>query len=497
VTRTPEAAAEYSFGDTSKPGVLLGFPLRQVMPVALGVAVATVAVMAGLMVVAVIAPVLGLLAAFGRWRGAPLFEVAVPGMRLALGGGRVGWTRRSLLAAGPGYELDLPGELAGIEVVEVGWEWAPSGVAVVRDRRAGTVSATVTATATGFAVSSRREQDGMLAGWGAALSPLARAGCPVVRVTWQEWSHPEGVAGHRQFLDRLAARRSGPHPDPTAAADYETLLDQQAPVTVAHDVTVTLSVDVGRARRRRHLSPLDAAVAALGEELRLFVARLQAAGIRVSEPLSPIELSCLVRLRSDPDRGRAEQLEGLRQSLAAAAGRGGIEWGPMAVESRWKTCRVDHSLHRTYRMASLPMLPVPADWLGPLLVGPAATRTVTMVLEPVPLGKAAAAANRELTSLEASDDDKMRRGFRVTARERRRRADVEARERELAQGHAEFRHVGFVTVTAADPDSLDDACAAVEQAAGQALVDLRPVAARQGAGWVVSLPLGRSVRGGR
>jgi hypothetical protein len=184
--------------------------------------------------------------------------------------------------------------------------------------------------------------------------------------------------------------------------------------------------------------------------------------------------------------------------LAAAAGRGAIEWGPMAVESTWTTCRVDGSAHRTYRMASLPMLPVPADWLGPLLVGPAATRTVTMVYEPVPLQKAAAAANRELTSLEASDDDKMRRGFRVTARERRRRADVETRERELAQGHAEFRHVGFVTVTTADPDGLDEACAAVEQAAGQALVDLRPLAARQGAGWVASLPLGRSVRpGGR
>ena len=56
----------------------------------------------------------------------------------------------------------------------------------------------------------------------------------------------------------------------------------------------------------------------------------------------------------------------------------------------------------------------------------ATTRTVTVVLEPIPLNKAAAAANRDLTSIESSHEDKARRGFRVTARERRRLADVEA-----------------------------------------------------------------------
>ena len=121
-----------------------------------------------------------------------------------------------------------------------------------------------------------------------------------------------------------------------------------------------------------------------------------------------------------------------------------------------------------------------------------------MVFEPIPFNKAAAQANRELTSLESSNEEKARRGFRVTARERRRLADVENRERELARGHPEFRHAGLVTVTAATPAELDEACAKVEDAAGQSLVDLRPLAARQGAGWVASLPLGRSFKpGGR
>ena len=142
------------------------------------------------------------------------------------------------------------------------------------------------------------------------------------------------------------------------------------------------------------------------------------------------------------------------------------------------------------------MLPVAADWMAPLLTVDDVTRTVTVVLEPVPLRSAAQDANRQLTSIEADHEQKERHGFRLTARERRRHADVETRERELAEGHPMFRHVGIVTVTAPTLDELDEACGRVEQAAAQSLLDLRPLAARQVEGWVASLPLGRSVRQG-
>lgn len=168
----------------------------------------------------------------------------------------------------------------------------------------------------------------------------------------------------------------------------------------------------------------------------------------------------------------------------------------MAVETRWFEAHIDDSLHRSFRIAMWPMLPVAADWLGPLLTVDDVTRTVTVVMEPVPIAAAAQDANRQLTSIEADQQQKERHGFRLTARERRRQNDVEIRERELAEGHPLFRHVGFVTVTAPDLDRLEEACSRVEQAAAQSLVDLRPLAARQGEGWVASLPLGRSVRQG-
>ena len=159
--------------------------------------------------------------------------------------------------------------------------------------------------------------------------------------------------------------------------------------------------------------------------------------------------------------------------------------------------RVDGCTHRSYFVASWPMLPVRADWMGPLLTVDGTTRTVTIVMEPVALTAAAQDANRQLTSIEADQQQKERHGFRLTARERRRHDDVEAREHELAEGHPLFRHVGLVTVTAPNLDLLDEAAATVEQAAAQSMLDLRPLAARQSEGWVASLPLGRSVRQGK
>src|SRR5690606_5227839 len=110
--------------------------------------------------------------------------------------------------------------------------------------------------------------------------------------------------------------------------------------------------------------------------------------------------------------------------------------GPMVVEPDWGHVRVDGSIHRTYRIASWPQLPVASDWLGPLLTDARATRTVCVVMEPVPMSRAAKAADREVMAREADAEMKQRKGFRINAKERKRLTDVEDRERELSEGHA-------------------------------------------------------------
>jgi hypothetical protein len=487
-------ANTYRFGDASRPGLLIGLSGRQAIPIVAGVLWMALAMQTAAPVPIVLGgPIVGVIIAFGRFRGAPLAEVFAPACRLwiARRTGRACWVHSSLIAAGPGH-VDLPEPLGGLELIEAPAPWLarPIGVAVVRDRRAGTVTGVLRATSTGFPLSSPDEQDGLLASWGAALAPLARERTPVTKIAWQEWAHTLGAHEHQAFLTE-----TGIDPDHSElAADYLELVERQGGASVRHDVTLTLTVDQRRIRRRRTTSPLDAAIATLLEELRLLADRLGSAGITVEDPLTPAQLTSDLRLRSDPIRARPVQH--LSRTLAAASGRGAVEWGPMAVEASWGHVQVDATVHRGYRVASWPMLPVGGDWLGPLLGVAGATRTVTVVMEPTPISRAARSADREVMNREADADMKARRGFRVSAQDRKRLADVMTRERELTEGHPEFRFVGLVDIAATDTDTLDEAAALVEQAAAQSLIDLRPLEARHDLSWVASLPLGRNVTAG-
>lgn len=483
-----ESARSYRFGDANRPGLLLGLGARQAMPVLAGILWLAAILQTSLPpLLGALGPVLGITIAFGRWRGSPLSETLVPGVlllaRRRTGRGR--WVRPPLLGD---PNTALPAVMHGLELLDLSPTGGTAG-AVVRDRRTGTVTGLVRVSGRGFPLASDTEQDTMLARWGATLSPFARERSPVVRVTWHEWAHPVGSDQHRQFLASVGIHERAADP---VVADYLALLDQQAPVTVAHDVLIAVTVDQKRVRSRRtQTSRLDAAIAALSDELRLFAARLDSAGLTVSAPLTATDLSAAVRVRSDP--ARSAQVRTLTRSLAAASRRGALEWGPMVVEPEWSQVRVDGAIHRSYRIAGWPQLPVGADWLAPLLTDGRATRTITVAMEPIPMSRAARAADREVMAREADAELKERKGFRVNARERKRLADVEARERELSEGHAEFRFVGLVTVTSSDPDALDDECADLEQAAAQSLLDLRPLDARHELGWLASLPLGRTI----
>jgi hypothetical protein len=92
-------------------------------------------------------------------------------------------------------------------------------------------------------------------------------------------------------------------------------------------------------------------------------------------------------------------------------------------------------------------------------------------------------------------DGELRRrgGFLTTARHARERESAEDRDVELADGHAQYRFSGYVTVTADTREDLAGACAAVEQAAGQARIELRLLFGEQDRAFACALPLGRGL----
>ena len=187
--------------------------------------------------------------------------------------------------------------------------------------------------------------------------------------------------------------------------------------------------------------------------------------------LTPEQYAAALHVAFDPYRGEA-------QSPAASADQD--TFAPTAADTSWTTWRTDGAFHRTYWIAQWPRLPVGPLFLDPLLLGAQAVRIGLGLVEPVAPDRARRAVEAAITSDEADEDLRERRGFRTTARQRRQQEATVRREDELASGHEEIRFAGYVTVSGRDEDELDEACERVEQAAHQAHLDLRPLLGRAG-----------------
>lgn len=488
-------ARRYRLPPLVSTGLFGAFAPAQVVVLGGGALVALTCILAGWAPVGAAALLLAAIVAFKRVGAFQLHEL------LPL---HAGWVRRRLrgeqrwarpvplLGATERAPVPLPAVMDGLDLLGVpvaSVAGSSGGAAVVHDRVAGTVAAVLRVRGDGqFSLSSAREQDNQVAGWGDAIAGFCRENSAVARVAWHEWSAAGGVDEHveqvRAAVDDTAK---------SANADYLRLLERVGPTSTSHETLVTVAIDIGRVRLRRRQGgdAFEAAIAALLEEARLFVGRMEAAGLRVDPLLGPADLTSAVRKRSDPTVIPHENA--LRRSLASELGLAAADFGPMAVDERWTHVRVDRSVHRTYWIQSWPRLEVPAAWMDPLLLGAQACRSVTVVFEPIAPSAAARAVDQAAIALEAAEQARTKHGFRIRAAERRKLAEVEQREHELVAGHGDVACVGLITVTAGDEDELDDIAADYESAAGHAGVQLRPLESRHAAGWVASLPLGRTL----
>ena len=111
-----------------------------------------------------------------------------------------------------------------------------------------------------------------------------------------------------------------------------------------------------------------------------------------------------------------------------------------------------------------------------------ALRTVVGDDRADPLLAGDAKAEAAQTAEVAEEIARERQGFMTTARIRRRQQAASRREEELADGHAEMRYAGFVTVSARDAEELERSESEVEHAAQLARLELQRALRRAGRG---------------
>jgi len=357
-----------------------------------------------------------------------------------------------------------------------------TGIGVIVDQRARTITAVLQLRGHSFALLGPIEQDARVAGWARVLASLARDGSSVHRLQWVETCLPDDGSAVRSHLDDHGVLAE----DSPAARSYRALLDESSPVTRRHCVLLAVTVHRGRSARaiRAAGGGLDGALEVLTREVSAVGTTLGGVDVAVDGVLDRVGLGRIVAeaLLPAPDWSGA---------TATPVATGGSPW-PMGTEARWDLVRTDGTWHAAYWVAEWPRVDVQPDFLGPLLFAPL-RRTLSVVMEPIDPSRAARQVAQARTAGLADGELRRRNGFLTSARHSRESQSIDERDVELADGHAQFRYTGYLGVTADSHAELIASCAALEQAAGHSRLDIRRLFGQQDAALLCLLPLGRGL----
>jgi len=499
-----DARDRYRFGPLERRGLVAGWRAGQIAAVAtslvLGVfALRSLPTMPGT-VAALVVVAAGV--AVATWPlGGRTIEEWLPDVVRHVTGGRGDLARRGRGDVAGRGRRRVPAPFATLRVLEARLEESSGRgpVGVVHDRGARTYTVVLPASGPGFALLGRQGQAGRVQAWAGVLASLSRQGGLVHRVQWVERSLPDaGVEIRRHFANRRAPLEDA------AVRSYASLLESETLTARRHEVLVALSIHAGHAARavRAAGGGDTGACAVLLREAASLCRRLRDAGVTTAGPLGPRALSAALRRGYNTDASMRARADADADPLAGRTGAallpgssppapGSDPW-PAAMAAEWSRVRVDGTWQASYWVAEWPRIDVGPDFLGPLLLADV-RRTVSVVMEPVSPVRAARRVEQARTADIADAELRRRGGFLATARRRREEEVLVHREAELADGHAQYRFTGYVTVTVEDPDELDDACGQTEQAAARAGLELRRCYGDQAYAFSCSLPLGRGL----
>lgn len=488
----------YRFGPLERRGVLGGLRAGQVAILGgtLLLALVTLRLVEGGAGIPLAMAVIGAgsVLAFVNVAGRPLTEwipVIVRWRALTLAGGHRFSSRSP--AEGMGQHLhpqpSFPEPLARTTILSHALPGSSGAMGVLKDARDGTYTAVLRLRGQSFSLLDAEEKARRLAAWGGTLAGLARERGLVHRVQWVERTSldpADEVARH--LRDHAVLPLDSP-----IVRSYLEVLDDASPVSHQHEVLLALQISASRAGRAvKTAGGGDAgACEVLRREVTSLSSSLMSADVAVEGVLTPRLLSAVIRTAYDPASRTHLARVGTRDS--ERAGSAVVAAGPMATEASWTALRADGAFHATYWIAEWPRVDVDPDFLAALLLRTECTRTVSLVMEPIPPLRAIRSVESARTSLAADDELRERAGFLATARRRREDDALAQHERELGNGHAFFRFAGFITATAQSAEELEVACGEIEEAAGRALLDVRRLDGQHDTAFAFTLPTCRGL----
>jgi hypothetical protein len=487
--------ARYRFGPLERRGLIAGWRGGQIASVAAGLVVAVTVLRArpdvagGVLALVAVAGGVGVACwpVAGRTAEEWVPTVARWGVDTAThrrrwrspGPGAGHRAPRGAHTRGPDVTSLDPGPFGGLTLLAV--DSGPGNArttAVVHDARERTYTAALAVRGHSFALLGADEKERRVGGWSGVLASLAREGSVIHRLQWLALALPDDGAAVRSYLSEEAVLP----PDSPVRHSYGELLAGAGADTCRHEVLLVLQVREAKSRGSTLHRQRQSCVALL-REVESMQRLIGDADITVDGLLGAQDLVGVLRRNADTTRPPTV-IDGNAVVTTSP-------W-PMGVEVEWSRVRTDQLWHATYWIAEWPRIDVGPDFLAPLLLGPV-RRSVSVVMEPISPSRATRQVEQARTADIADSELRRRGGFLSTARRAREAEIVVRRESELADGHASFRFSGYVTVSAASSETLDEACQITEQAAGQAHLELRRLYGDQGRALTCTLPLCRGL----
>ncbi len=472
-------AGTVRFGRRSSRGVILGLSAARLAAIGIAVCVVVPAVyLAGMPGVLWTSPIWGAAVAsafvtvagrravewvpvYGHWLARRALHQDVYGVRV--------------LAPRPAGTLALPGDAAALRLHHD----PGTGAAMIHDPHGNTLTAVARLRHPSFILLSPAEQQRRVAGLARVYATACASG-RIARVQILERTLPDSGQGVRRHWQANARPRSD-----WAAEQYQQLVDAAGPTTERHETTISISLDLARAKRavRAEGSGMPGAAAVLRRELATIVAALRAADVTVEGFVGPEDLALLLRSAYDP--AAAPQ---------RSAGRDPATAGPTGVVEHWDHLVSDSGHHAVYWISEWPRSEVFPTFLSSLLLAPGVRRATSIVAQPLTTAEAMRAIRKERVEYQTDAAHRARIGQLTDFASEQEWADVTQRERDLVAGHGDLRYAGFVSVTAGDPDALAAARAAIEQAAIQSGCETRLLVGQQAQAFTAAaLPLCRGI----
>lgn len=474
------------FSRLSRRGILLGLSALQLVTVGIAAGVLVFGLYAGAVVAAL--PVVGVcvVLALVNVGGRKLVEWTPLGLQWlwrSVGGQLV--YRRRVVRPRPAGTLALPGDAARLRQ----WVDIETGAVMVHDPHAATLTAIIGISHPAYILLDPAEQERRVVSWGRVLATACRSG-RIASVQVTERTLPDSGNGLAQWWDSHGNHGNHGEADGSwAAATYVELIDRAGPAGERHASTISIALDMKVAARaiRAAGGGMRGAAGVLRQEMTTILAALRSADLSPSDWLTPGDLAVILRSAYDPAvAGALERHGDLGRDLATA--------GPVAVTESWDSLRSDSAHHCVLWISEWPRSMVFPGFLAPLLLSSGIRRTFTLLYTPLRTDRAARDIRKKKTEYLSDAAQRQRIGQIEDAQQSAEYQDVLQQEADLTAGHGVLRCTGLIAVTAADPDELERAVAAVEQAAIQASCETRRLWGQQAQAFAsASLPLCRGV----